>query len=133
MPKAGTGECRNPGKSPDLVLFGGDIFDEDFSGEIERKTAVILGELKVPFGIYAVTGNHEYYAGLNNAVANLKQAEIPYLQDSVVRIADAFYLIGRKDLTAERLGDSRKALDDLLAGVDKSLPLSAYGPSAVLS
>ena len=109
---------------PDMVLLVGDIFDEDLSEEIGRKTAAILSELHAPLGAWAVTGNHEYYIGIDKVVTLLKQAGIPYLQDSVVKIADAFYLVGRKDRTAERWGPAgRKRLDELLAGVDKAYPV----------
>ena len=108
---------------PDLVLLAGDVFDEDVSEPVECNTAAILGNIKTRFGVFAVTGNHEYYAGVEKAVSHLARANVTVLQDSVVRIADAFYLIGRKDLAAERLGNGRKSLDELLINVDRRLPL----------
>ena len=111
------------GAKPDLVLLVGDVFDIDVSETVERNTAAVLKNLQATFGVFAVTGNHEYYAGVEKAVSYLERAGVTVLQDSVVRIADAFCLIGRKDLTAERMGKGRTTLDQLLVNADRGLPL----------
>jgi len=108
---------------PDLILLVGDVFDEDVSEELERKTAEVLAGLQAPLGVYAVTGNHENYAGVDKAVANLNRAGVPCLQDSVVKLGSAVYLVGRKDITAERMHFGRRRLDELVAGLDKSCPI----------
>jgi hypothetical protein len=108
---------------PDIVLLVGDIFDEDVSDQMEREIARVLSGIKARYGVYAVTGNHEYYAGVEKAVSNLTRGRVTVLQDTAVRIADAFFLIGRKDLTAQRMGAGRKPLDEICRGVDRSLPL----------
>jgi predicted MPP superfamily phosphohydrolase len=111
------------GAKPDLVLFVGDIFDIDVSESVERNTAAVLKNLQATYGVFAVTGNHEYYAGVDKAVSYLERAGVTVLQDSAVRVAGAFYLIGRKDLAAERMGKGRATLDQLLVNVDRGLPL----------
>jgi uncharacterized protein len=111
--------CANP----DLVLLAGDVFDMDISDEMEREIAQILGSTKTKYGIFAVTGNHEYYGGVEKAVSNLARGNVTVLQDTAVLIANSFYVIGRKDLTAERMGGGRKSLEEIIAGTDKSLPL----------
>jgi predicted MPP superfamily phosphohydrolase len=108
---------------PDIVLFAGDVFDMDVSDEMEREIAQTLGGLSAKFGVFAVTGNHEYYGGLEKAVSNLVRGRVTVLQDTAVKIADAFYLIGRKDLTAVRAGSGRKTLEEICSGVDRALPL----------
>jgi predicted MPP superfamily phosphohydrolase len=108
---------------PDIVLFGGDIFDEDVSDDMEREIARVLSGIKAPYGVYAVTGNHEYYAGVEKAVLNLTRGNVTVLQDTAVEIAGAFVLIGRKDLTARRMGTGRKPLEEICRGVDRALPL----------
>jgi uncharacterized protein len=109
--------------NPDIVLLAGDIFDMDVSDEMEREIAQILGSTKTKYGIFAVTGNHEYYGGVEKAVSNLDRGKVTVLQDTALLIADAFYLIGRKDLTAERMGEGRKTLEEICCGVNKDLPL----------
>ncbi len=64
--------------------------------------------MPAPLGVYAVTGNHEYYSGLAKAVSVLGEAGVTVLQDSVVVINEAFNLVGRKDLTAVTDGRGTK-------------------------
>jgi predicted MPP superfamily phosphohydrolase len=104
-------------------VFAGDVFDVDVTDEFERRAGSIIAEIKAPYGVYAVTGNHEYYGGLARAVACLAKAGVTVLQDSVVCVAEAFYIAGRKDRAAERMSGGRRGLADIVAGLDSSLPL----------
>ena len=108
---------------PDIVLLPGDVFDEDVAPVAEQNIAEILEKIHSRYGVFAITGNHEYYGGVQSAVSYMKQARITVLQDSAVKIADSFYLIGRNDLTARQMGLSRKPLPEILAGTDRRLPL----------
>ncbi|MGB7569923.1 MAG: metallophosphoesterase, partial [Chitinivibrionales bacterium] len=92
--------------NPDLVLLVGDVFDEDVDDCQRRAIVALLKEIaSVPsLGVYAVTGNHDYYSGLAKAVSVLGEGGVAVLQDSAVRINKAFNLVGRKDLTALRIG-----------------------------
>lgn len=45
---------------PDLVLLGGDIFDDDLPDE---NTDIFLSGIKDLYPCYYVTGNHEYWSG----------------------------------------------------------------------
>jgi predicted MPP superfamily phosphohydrolase len=109
--------------SPDIVMFAGDVFDFDVTDEFERRAGSIISGIKAPYGVYAVTGNHEYYGGLSRAVVCLQNAGVVVLQDSVVSVAKAFNLAGRKDRTAERMAGGRRSLADITAGLDPSQPL----------
>jgi len=109
--------------SPDIILLPGDIVDEDVSSVMEQNMASILKRLKATFGVYAITGNHEYIGGVKEAVKYIRDGNITVLMDSTAKIANSFYLIGRKDLVAKSFGDSRNSLENILAHVDKSLPL----------
>ena len=108
---------------PDIVLFAGDVFDMDVTDEMEQEIARILGGISARYGVFAVTGNHEYYGGVEKAVSNLAAGKVVVLQDTAVLIADAFYLIGRRDLTALRMGSGRKSLEEICSGVDRAMPL----------
>jgi len=108
---------------PDLVLLPGDIVDMDVSREEEDKMTVTLGGIRAPLGVFAVTGNHEYYGGVAKNVEYLGKAGVRVLQDEMVKIDEAFYLVGRKDLSASRFGDQRLPLDQIMQGVDRSLPV----------
>jgi len=107
----------------DLVLLPGDIFDEDVSGERAAEVSRLLRSIHAPLGVYACTGNHDYYAGIERSLENLKAGGVTVLQDEAVRIADAFYLLGRKDPTSVRRGETRKPLREIAAVCDPALPL----------
>jgi len=108
---------------PDLVLLPGDILDENVSTLPENNFSAPLQKIVAKYGVFAVTGNHEYYAGIKAAIASLRRGNVTVLEDTAVKIADAFYLIGRKDRAAMRFGEGRQSLRDITKGVDPAYPL----------
>lgn len=109
---------------PDIVLLGGDIVDEDIAPVIRENLGETLRLIKAPLGVYAITGNHEYYGGVEAASKYMSEHGIRMLRDSVVKVDDLFYLVGREDREKKRIkGIDRKTLDTLLAGIDRSLPI----------
>ena len=110
--------------NPDLVLLPGDIVDEDLASVVKQNLGESLKRIRAPLGIYAVTGNHEYIGGVNEACAYLTNHNIVMLRDQSVKIADSFYLVGREDRSVGRFsGHLRKALPELMASVDKKYPV----------
>jgi hypothetical protein len=107
---------------PDVVLLVGDTFDED-PGHIGRTFVPGVARLRPRHGVYAVTGNHEYYSGLDKARALYREAGVVLLEDSSAVVAGALVLAGRKDRTAERAPGGRKSVRSLLEGADRSLPV----------
>jgi predicted MPP superfamily phosphohydrolase len=110
---------RINGMNPDLVLFPGDIVDEDLGPVIKENLGEVLREVRARDGVYAVTGNHEYIGGVDAACRYLSDHGIVMLRDSVVRLPNGITLVGRED----RTNRSRKPLGALLAGVDENAPL----------
>jgi predicted MPP superfamily phosphohydrolase len=110
---------------PDLILLPGDILDDDIEPFIRYRMAEHMKELKAPLGTFAVLGNHEYIGGkINEFVKQMKAIDIEVLMDRSVKIADSFYVIGRKDRSAGRFGsDGRLEVEALLEGVDAALPI----------
>ena len=85
---------------PQLVLIVGDLVDGDVS-HVER----LLPELKTlraPLGVWAVTGNHEYYAGVEESVQLLEKAGYNVLRDRNVEVIPGLVLAGVDDLTARQ-------------------------------
>lgn len=110
--------------NPDVVLLAGDVIDEDIKPVLRDSVGMALLELKSKYGVYAITGNHEYIGGVNDAVKYLTSHKIQMLRDAFVKIDDAFYIIGREDRDSRRFADyKRKELDQILSGVDKSCPV----------
>jgi len=110
-------------QNPDVVLLAGDTFDEDIRAILKQNMAVILQNIKSRYGVYAIPGNHEYYSGIAAASSYLQQAGIKMLRDSVVLVANDFYLVGRDDRTLDQFGGKRKTLAELLQQVDSRYPV----------
>ncbi len=83
---------------PDIVVAVGDIVD----GEAEQiqPQAPVLRKLHPPLGVWAVTGNHEYYAGLDRSVKFLEDAGCTVLRDRWAEPAPGLILAGVDDLGA---------------------------------
>lgn len=111
--------------NPDIVLFCGDIFDENTSTTLKEYSREAFKKIKSKYGVYDITGNHEYGAGdLSETISYFEDANIKFLQDEKIKIADSFYVVGRNDPASKRItGEGMKPLGDILKDVDKSLPI----------
>ena len=109
---------------PDIVLFAGDILDEDVQPVIRQNLGECLRQLKAPLGVYAVTGNHEYIGGIDRSADYLTSHGIQLLRDSVVLIDSSFYIVGREDRDKSRFTQlPRKEVTDLLSNLDHNRPI----------
>ena len=109
---------------PDLVLFAGDVVDEDLGPVIHQNVGDELKNIRSRNGIYSITGNHEYIGGVDRAVAFLAGQNITVLRDRVVRVLDEIYVVGREDHDQARFGGrGKKPLKELLSGVDMTKPV----------
>jgi predicted MPP superfamily phosphohydrolase len=106
---------------PDIVLFAGDVVDEDVQPVIRQNLGRSLLQLKAPLGVYAITGNHEHIGGVDRTVEYLSTHGLSMLRDSAVLIDNAFYVVGREDKDNRMYG--RKEVVDLLNGLDMSKPI----------
>jgi uncharacterized protein len=111
--------------NPDLVLLPGDIVDEDLAPVIKQNLGESLKGIHSKFGVYGVTGNHEYIGKIEKSVPYLSAHGIEMLRDQTIKIGDSFYLVGREDRSSSRYPPyhQRKTLQELMASVDKSLPI----------
>jgi uncharacterized protein len=109
---------------PDVVLLCGDIVDEDLAPVIENNLGELLRSIRSRYGTYAVTGNHEYIGGVNEACRYLADHGVKMLRDEAVLIDGSFYLVGREDRSRKQFtGAGRKPLASILSGVDRTLPV----------
>ena len=111
--------------NPDIVFFCGDIFDESTPIKLKKYSAEAFKNIKSKYGVYDITGNHEYNAGdLSETISYFKDANIKFLQDEPIKIANSFYVVGRNDPANKRVtGQDVKPLSDIMKDVDKSLPI----------
>jgi len=97
---------------PDIVVATGDIVDGQ--GDDLEELARHFHAYAPPSGAYAVTGNHEYYAGLEHSLRFLRNAGFTVLRGEATR-AGGIVLVGVDDPGAMSSGqptmlDTGKAL-----------------------
>lgn len=97
---------------PDILVATGDIVDGQ--GDNLAALARHFQTYTPPLGAYAVTGNHEYYAGLENSLSFLRNAGFTVLRGESVQ-AGGIVLAGVDDPSAKSAGqptelDTRTAL-----------------------
>ncbi|HEX2767681.1 MAG TPA: metallophosphoesterase [Geobacteraceae bacterium] len=87
--------------SPDILVSTGDLVD----GEINRMTglAELLDDIKPRYGKYAVTGNHEIYAGIKQTLTFTEQAGFRMLRNEGVVAAGVINIVGIDDPVIERV------------------------------
>jgi uncharacterized protein len=100
---------------PDLVVITGDLIDGRLA---ELRSAIEpLSGLVARDGVFAVTGNHEYYWNVEPWLDHLRSLGIRVLRNEHVTVAEAFVLAGVDDASAGE--DVPRAVADR----DPELPL----------
>lgn len=110
---------------PDIVMFAGDTIDGDVRAAEKIGAEKILSKIKARYGVYGVYGNHEYFGnGIHEAREFLAKSGIKILVDEAITIKNTLVIAGRDDLAKERFSEGkRKSLEEILAGVDRQLPI----------
>jgi len=103
--------------NPDLLVSTGDLIDamgDDFS-----PLAMMFAGIKPSYGKYAVTGNHEFYHGLDKALSFIEESGFTMLREKAVPITNEVVLAGVDDavlLNTKAL--EKKAEDKLLKTIN---------------
>ncbi|WP_437956686.1 metallophosphoesterase [Sorangium sp. So ce119] len=121
---------------PDVVAITGDLVD----GSVEelREHTAPLADLRARHGVFFVTGNHEYYSGVEAWIAELRRLGVRVLRNERVTIGEgelSFDLAGVDDWSSRNMGrDHGPDLARALAGRDPSreLVLLAHQPKQIL-
>lgn len=98
-------------QNPDMIVLLGDLVDGRFRPDGEE--AALLSRLRARFGVYAVVGNHEFLAGLEDAVRFIEGAGLTLLRGSVAE-AGGICVAGVDDPASRR----RLGFDDVLRQAD---------------
>ena len=107
-------------ENPDLVLIAGDIADMRLEPLKRWGAAERFRQINAPLGVYAITGNHEFYGGEKEQILDyLKESGINILVDTIAVTGGGVLIAGRDDRTNHK----RKKLKEALKDADKSLPL----------
>jgi uncharacterized protein len=121
--------------SPDLLVITGDLVDGSVA-ELAKHVAP-LADLRAKYGVFFVTGNHEYYSGAQEWCSELTRLGVRVLRNERVSIGDAvasFDLAGVDDHSAKRFGyghgeDLPKALHN--RDLSRELVLLAHQPRTI--
>lgn len=105
--------------SPDLIVIIGDIVDEE--ADRISQYIKIFSKLKTRYGLFAVTGNHEYYAGKETFLNFFKKAKIRLLRNEIVNL-NGIEIAGVDD-EAFLAGKWEENLKKVLSGHKEELPL----------
>lgn len=87
------------GLQPALIILGGDIVEGDSYGQ---ELLDAFRRFSAPLGVFAVTGNHEFYTGVDASVRFLEEAGIQVLRYRWAELCPGLVLAGVDDLTARR-------------------------------
>ncbi|MFC2134002.1 metallophosphoesterase [Bacteroidota bacterium] len=110
--------------NPDIILMPGDIIDEDIAPVLNDNICEELMRLKSKYGVYAVTGNHEYIGGVRAAVEYLGKNKINIISDTSVTIDNKFILVGREDRAISQFTEGKRIpLNKIMMNVDTALPV----------
>jgi uncharacterized protein len=119
-------------EQPDLLVATGDIVDGDMArnGEIHA----LLKRIQPRFGKYAVTGNHEFYAGLAQALETIERSGFKMLRGEGVTAEGVLNIVGIDDPTggsrtdeATLLASSRNGLFTLFLKHRPEVPEASRG------
>lgn len=104
---------------PHVILIAGDLIDNSVTPLYSEKMQEELSNLKAPYGVYMVPGNHEYISSIDKSCDFIKQTPITLLRDSVVILPNGIQIIGRDD----RHNKQRKSLESLAEKVSQESPI----------
>ena len=95
-------------EKPDLILFGGDIFETDFQNSIPYTDILANISQNKKFAVF---GNHEYYIGLDNARASFNKSGINLLENKSYNLED-INIIGINDIKTSQI--TKQELENIL-------------------
>lgn len=120
---------------PDIVAITGDLID-GYVAQLKQEIAPLAG-LRARYGVFFVTGNHEYYFNVEDWLPEIEKLGVRVLRNERVRVGigdDTFYLAGIDDHDAGRLAPGHGPdLNRALAGRDpeREVVLLAHQPRSV--
>jgi predicted MPP superfamily phosphohydrolase len=121
---------------PDAIVITGDLVDGSVASL--RAHVAPLAKLKARYGVYFVTGNHEYYSGVDEWLTELERLGVRVLRNERVSIGDraaSIDLAGVDDRSAHGFGPGHGADYDqafLDRDPERELVLLAHQPSQIV-
>lgn len=113
---------------PDMILLGGDIVEGH--GPFDPDLKDVFARLQAPLGVYAVTGNHEYFGDTRAVIKLTEQAGVQWLHDEMISIAPGLSLAGVDDPGAHRAAAAAgsQSAPDLQRATGDAIILLSHAP-----
>jgi hypothetical protein len=89
-------------ENPDILVSTGDLVDGEMCNLAE--VVKLLKEINPRYGKFAITGNHEFYAGLDRALAFTKNAGFTILRGEGLTVAGLINIVGVDDPAGKHSG-----------------------------
>lgn len=105
---------------PDIIIIGGDLADTDIT---ETYSLYGFDKLNAKYGIFAVTGNHEYYLGIDKYIELCDKLGIKLLRNESIVINDIITVAGINDDFGEKMGVDTSDIKKAIENADPKLPL----------
>ncbi len=103
---------------PDLIVITGDLIDSDINGI--GKLPEILKRLKSRYGVFAVSGNHEFYAGVERFYELGEKTGFKILKNEKFVVDENLEIIGIEDDTNRRFERGDFNPDELFRKIEKN-------------
>jgi predicted MPP superfamily phosphohydrolase len=87
---------------PDILVSTGDLLDGQIDGLMP--SAELFRNIRPKYGKFAITGNHEFFAGIEQALAFHRQAGFLVLRGEAVTLAGLINIAGVDDPAGGRFG-----------------------------
>ena len=106
-------------QNPDIVLIGGDIFDNNPLPIEKKKSLEPYYNIKAKYGNYHCSCKLVYIGDIDGCVKLINESNIKLLRDTNICIDNKFYIISRDDkMLKQKTGKSRKTLAELMKNID---------------
>jgi predicted MPP superfamily phosphohydrolase len=119
---------------PDIIVLTGDLLDHDprYASTLGRFVRALRE--RAPRGLFAIPGNHDYYAGVAPVQAALREAGAEVLTNRHVVLGDAggrLVLAGLDDVMAPGFGGAGPQVERAFRGAPADVPrvLLSHNPS----
>lgn len=112
--------------APDAVVMVGDQVEDNPVGEAQLPA--VLRRIKAPLGVWAVTGNHEFYGDEETTIAEFKAGGVRWLRNASVELAPGLMLVGLEDI-----GRAMRGGGQYLGGLDSVIPTRTNTATILLS